>query len=785
MSRTIVLFLALIIDVMYAWPNSLRAFPNFRPSDLTDASGITQVLITTSPEWPNTFEKPLPNDKLECAFHPNEGLRVPANWLNSTAIQCDFTSAFSSEPNPNNPFSPASRIEQQISLYKNGNESYINPYVRASFVTAPMLTVSLDRRPYFFEINDVTEGNALNNVSFLVHIFRDVFNRCDACHSATALRFCLSLKDVKGSAKECQDIPIKLLNMEGGQEATRISLSQFKTTSLEIAAKLVNVNGTLIEDLEVSPALIFNNNNDDGPETVVSITNNVMSDSKIPLSFLPKIVKLVIAPPSNTKKSFFVDHTRRAILINNGNSTNNKPLVLNGFYTSILEYLSPGKKPNPRTNKPWTLQDILDEITGLAMQGINFMEVYPRSSTQNVKDIQNYKAVMDHLAKLKMYASFNLIDVILPLIEGKGTSPKDWDQKLFSDLEQLVMEFQSHPAILGWYICDDCNDLNAGKNKKMWDRQDLSNIYNWLKAKDPYHLILGATFKGIGSGEFAEEAAYGRILDAQQIENYVEEPYLHFRNLPVPQKHQGDIEAEALQKEIIGQGDAIIRSQAGLYFESLINSGPMFLLDNPEANDGGTTGHLKFGWSPKLESTLSWASVIAYNAVGQLNFAWDPPTIGDNDHVSSQANYRNAAKQIASALFPDLTKKQAFKASSDIDTTTFCSLVPAAQQKGVQQGEKAIGKDAVFVKGYSQTWNEDGFCGFVIAVNGCNHSIETEIIVENVPDNIQVAQRIFGGPYYNITLEASNNGERRMQVDIDSYDTTILSLGCDGWKPLQ
>ena len=261
---------------------------------------------------------------------------------------------------------------------------------------------------------------------------------------------------------------------------------------------------------------------------------------------------------------------------------------------------------------------------------------------------------------------------------------------------------------------------------------------------------------------------------------------------------EGDAAASALVGATLGHGNAALRS-GSLYFEALINSPPIFLLDNPQPSDGGTPGHLSTGWNPRLEATLSWASAIAYAAPGQINFAWDPPTISDVDHVAAQAAYAAAATQIAGALHPELTSAAfgvGLAVRADEARTSLCALRPSLQGKGALPTVEPIGRSSVFAAGFARPWTGpdggDGFCAFVVAVNACDRPTTTELLLGGdrgvaVPASIVEANRVFG-QYYNVTIgaEGAEGAGRRMSgVAIDGYDTAIFRVGCEGWKETQ
>ena len=62
----------------------------------------------------------------------------------------------------------------------------------------------------------------------------------------------------------------------------------------------------------------------------------------------------------------------------------------------------------------------------------------------------------------------------------------------------MVMD---HPAVAGWYICDDCASDNVAT------QGNRSAIVDIMRRHDPYHLIFGAG--GSPAGEVTRCTAWG------------------------------------------------------------------------------------------------------------------------------------------------------------------------------------------------------------------------------------------------------------------------------------
>jgi hypothetical protein len=92
----------------------------------------------------------------------------------------------------------------------------------------------------------------------------------------------------------------------------------------------------------------------------------------------------------------------------------------------------------------------------------------------NAHDIAAAKTFLDRAMHygLKVMAG-------LPL---EGDKPPDWRSRL-SDFSRFVAIFRNHPAILGWWAYDEPHST--------WKESELSEVYQTVKAADPYHLVSG------------------------------------------------------------------------------------------------------------------------------------------------------------------------------------------------------------------------------------------------------------------------------------------------------
>ena len=133
------------------------------------------------------------------------------------------------------------------------------------------------------------------------------------------------------------------------------------------------------------------------------------------------------------------------------------------------------------------------------------------------------------------------------------------NESLVEDLKGNLTKVMGHPAILGFYVCDDCCD----------DQPDISamaQIFNIIKSIDPYHLIAGAVnchdvwmFNEVASiglppTNLLSSLQRGAVipwgvqprnqlsLDLPMVENYGGEPFSQYSNMnPGAVSRDGDL----------------------------------------------------------------------------------------------------------------------------------------------------------------------------------------------------------------------------------------------------
>lgn len=112
------------------------------------------------------------------------------------------------------------------------------------------------------------------------------------------------------------------------------------------------------------------------------------------------------------------------------------------------------------------------------VRGFNMMSPYQKIASNTLPERLQY---LDRCAALGMKVHYNLLSIAGGGGIGQGQSNYENTQRL-ALLQQEILAIKDHPALLGWYICDEPTGQNI-------QPQDLAASYDLIKKLDPYHPI--------------------------------------------------------------------------------------------------------------------------------------------------------------------------------------------------------------------------------------------------------------------------------------------------------
>ena len=200
--------------------------------------------------------------------------------------------------------------------------------------------------------------------------------------------------------------------------------------------------------------------------------------------------------------SVVVDHRHRALRVNG------ELFLGRGFYWPSTQRMSLDQE------RQWMFY--------LSQQGVNQLELgLDQRSPANATAVL---AMADSFGIKVMFSAVKTVDDAMNCTATGCDSEQTIKQRVESGkLFELVDAHKSSPALLSWYICDDCPcGGDAASDSK---RHALSYVYSLLKQRDPYHITSGAG--GCGN-MYSLGEPYALSLDQIMYENYTPTPSSHF-----------------------------------------------------------------------------------------------------------------------------------------------------------------------------------------------------------------------------------------------------------------
>eukprot|EP01047_Picozoa_sp_COSAG01_P065776 COSAG01_NODE_8946_length_2607_cov_1.784290_1_plen_653_part_00 len=184
-------------------------------------------------------------------------------------------------------------------------------------------------------------------------------------------------------------------------------------------------------------------------------------------------------------------------------------LLLNGAkWNAVGWYMAMSKPGSPAIPD---LANLSAHMQSMARSGVNFAYVYGLSRS-NITD-QRWLFDQAEAAGVMLLLQLPGFQAVPPVTDAEPSDPCGLWQNTPSysfraELERVVTHARSHPAVLGYFLCDDCIG-NRWQQEVTWPRNyrcvsSLSQVYNLVKALDPLHVLAGALDSGSWGWWFGE-----------------------------------------------------------------------------------------------------------------------------------------------------------------------------------------------------------------------------------------------------------------------------------------
>eukprot|EP01043_Picozoa_sp_COSAG02_P020588 COSAG02_NODE_1020_length_15166_cov_48.849671_1_plen_369_part_00 len=335
-------------------------------------------------------------------------------------------------------------------------------------------------------------------------------------------------------------------------------------------------------------------------------------------------------------------------------------------------------------------------------------------------------------------------------------------------------------AVLGYYICGDCNRAT-----------DQSKAYSFLKEIDPFHLTFGA-LNGASSFVFrdvptAADPSHPGVIIASREDEWLDsstkqQPMLQL-SLDCVQKenYATTLVAHAgsgywnnrTDERYMGPGlgsDGMHRF--GMFQEPLVNTNGNWNINQAH----GFYPHLATGqYPPTRFRSILWMGVVMANMQNQLVFMFgnDPPSYGPWQITESMAAWSAEMEELMPSLYAPFGQRNAVVA-----------IVTDAAQ--VEQTPLALMSDV-----RARAWQENPNCVHVVAVNvNTSFTARPTITLHGAVDELKVkaghAARLFDA-CYEVPLVQSVDGSLNFADFVAPDSTNIYRLGSNctdtmAWK---
>jgi len=420
--------------------------------------------------------------------------------------------------------------------------------------------------------------------------------------------------------------------------------------------------------------------------------------------------------PNPTVEPVQIDHARKGLLING------KPWVGTGWYVSYLVDVGWNMTTESQLEK---LADLIRY--DFAPRGINQLMFYALFRF----DFEAQLRLLDVCHSVGIKVMYEMAESLGQVHIDQG-GPFN-NPELLKPLIANVTLVRDHPAIMGYYICDDCC-----QSFEMTSLQ--SQVYQLIKDLDPYHVTIGAVNCGDG-WQFTDAAPSFLASESNLLTEKLPEA-----KQPALQLSLDVVMHENYDTSLVNHagGDSW---ETGIGQDGFYRNGMGF---SPVINCPGSYA----AWpAPRLVLSAMWLGVLTAGMYSTLNFVYD-----NNAHVTW-------LKSDQSAIF-----------SKQISTVAPAVTAPFGQQHRhpVVSVVAPNGTGAAVARGWSVPGQN---CSFLIVTNldeAATHQVEIKIVsrIDGVSYAGQTATRMFEA-VYPVNVSASG----LMQDYVDAGNTNAYSIG--------
>lgn len=465
-----------------------------------------------------------------------------------------------------------------------------------------------------------------------------------------------------------------------------------------------------------------------------------------------------IPPAQSPAVASSVDYSTGAILVNGTR------WIVTGMYTGTAQIVG---QPSP-----WINSGNVD-LERLAKGGLNTAMIYGLG-----EQTQTRQQTLDNMHRIGVKVMVHIVSLVVPLLLPQnpdyptaGNTTANWQA-----FASAIKDMKDHPAVLGWYICDDCSGIAArepaGKNMTEWEQAvALGRVYDALHYLDQYHITIGAQSYTSSKDLYLNQDTTGvQSIDLGMVENY-----------------------DSSLKQIVegGNGDFMM-TQLGANLGPIVNCP---YVGNTDISFG------EAGWekyTPRQLRTSTLLSSVTSGVHHQLFFVTQGARWENQPEFTQAADGTSLQiQELMPALLAPRSRPQ-LSASVTIESM----LGPRESQCGAcPPGHLPYpacraqlplwrccppcdeGVVANVFSEHIERGDADGFCIHVVAVNYGNTPLLANVAIHgvaafNLPVELNATLPFQPLPARNIPVTTLTQNSRGLRDFIESGDTKVYRIGC-------
>jgi hypothetical protein len=344
-------------------------------------------------------------------------------------------------------------------------------------------------------------------------------------------------------------------------------------------------------------------------------------------------------PPANSSTALVVqvDHSTRSLLVDG------RVFAGNGYYVNFIGQGETGGYHNDGLSYNGAAASLLRD----AQRGVNQGMIYELGTFTAEQQL----AILDELHSGGYKVLYDLMSPLCALrpedtacmhsvrlngcLNGTGPDCISNNADLRSVIDRTVGLVKDHPAVLAYYICDDCCYSDNGTSFQ-------SQAYNYIKELDPYHAVVGAV-QCAPSWSFLDSPS--QITPTSNLSQAViglgEQPATQISLDYIMQENYGrrfvDSSCNGSWAQCIG-GDGILRN--GIRFEPLVNCLGVGAFGSEQAD----------GPSEEKFASLAYLGLIEAGMMDHLTFVIDSGHPSDGYQVDAQTRVAEQFRELRPSL---------------------------------------------------------------------------------------------------------------------------------------